>query len=472
MNDFKFSPVDHTIFRLSFTDLEYNPAWMLDASAFRPSDIDGTLGVSGLQVEIDASHIGYVNKNWKFYIPGDASAAAKTFTSPYGKPVMRHHGGGGLFGGGEAFEDPIGRVIEASVHKLVPGKMSDDPLPDNIPQGVVRVVAKIGDEESAQKILDGRYSTVSVRATPAVAICSICNRDWLAPPKKKKKNEDEDPEYGPCDHWPGKSYEGNLCYLKFGKYEYGEVSFVNFPADVYAAATAYEEQDSINVVPARIHVISGAQPMNRRSIIMPVSMDASAFNKDSIIQHKAKEEKDMAALEELSTQLKEAQSKITEITAERDSLSTELDKVKTGNENLLAEVKSLKTAIDESAASQRKVATDTLVLLRTLNGAYGKNADEIEQAVASARERMDKQNLDALHGMLVEEGDAVQRKLVGLAVEDTDPPTSSVGDTDGDDPPVVVVVTADADTPAKKETAVADFLIKAGVERIFVPEEA
>jgi chromosome segregation ATPase len=52
------------------------------------------------------------------------------------------------------------------------------------------------------------------------AYCSVCDADWA--------------DGGPCEHVPGKKYEGKLAYITTGDLSYREVSFVNIPADEFA----------------------------------------------------------------------------------------------------------------------------------------------------------------------------------------------------------------------------------------------
>ena len=438
MSNLVVQPDTH-ILRLSYLDMTYTPAWTLDEQAFTPvqTNDDQAPSIQGLEVEIDTSHIGYVNKNFKFYVPADARAAAKTFVTPYNKPVLRHHAGSpGLFSGATEYTDPIGRVVEAKVVKLV-DKMVNEPLPDNEPQGVVRVVARIGDYESARKILDGRYNTVSVSAAPASVICSICHQELLFSTKKKKGEEEEEE----CSHYPGKVYDGKMCYFFYGKYAYGELSFVNFPADEYAGTVAIRGEDSCNdcdirlrtnmatVCQSRIHVLHGATCIDRKRVIVSVA-DTKNKNNDDISGD------DMDELKKLEGELKEAKESLKQVETERDSLKTELEERKGKVEELVSEVDNLKKALDESVAAQRSSATDSLILLRTINGAYGKTEDEVKQSSNEARKRLEEQNLDTLQGMLAEELKASNLKIDKLTTQkcpEDGEVSATIGDTDTDE---------------------------------------
>lgn len=194
------------------------------------SDIDVPVG-SKLRVQVRATHSGYLVYNHRVY-PGVAMKKSyKSFVSTenggdaeYDKPVMRHHDGG-LFGGPT---DPIGRVRGAKFVALKAGPaFKNDYMNPDTPNnggrgsGYILLDLEIADPDAIQKILDGRYSTVSVGFTPNAYYCSICGADQLGEG---------------CEHIPGRVYKDDetgeelLCYTITGTMRYNEVSFVNFPA--------------------------------------------------------------------------------------------------------------------------------------------------------------------------------------------------------------------------------------------------
>lgn len=209
----------------------------------------------GLVVKIAATHAGLVTRNNGFYLPDRMRKGVDSWVEPYKKPMQVHH---------EDHSDPIGRVISARYVSTLNtvedrfknyllkdhvgtehGKASaqfwkdfvadgsieskarmirimDNVLSDPMYPGVgyIELTVDITDPEAQQKVLDGRYLTVSVGATSDSATCSVCDTDWV--------------KDGRCEHSPGKIYDGKRCLLIAGNLDYDECSYVNTPADRHA----------------------------------------------------------------------------------------------------------------------------------------------------------------------------------------------------------------------------------------------
>ena len=89
-----------------------------------------------------------------------------------------------------------------------------------VPSLFIKLTLHITDPDAAQKVLDGRYSTVSIGAETNSATCSICGQDIV--------------QSGFCGHWRGNTYDGEVCRWILGDLWFQEVSFVNVPADQHA----------------------------------------------------------------------------------------------------------------------------------------------------------------------------------------------------------------------------------------------
>lgn len=209
----------------------------------------GIMGASNvLRLTIDASHAGIRTRNNAMYLPSEMKKGAQGFNKGYKKPFLVHH---------DKYSDPIGRIVkgiyidvsgvvsskftdavpisilrqinDASVapkylplvQKLLDSKVLDDP--DWMGLGYLQIDVAITDKAAQEKFLDGRYQTVSVGLSAATAICSIedCWKNWA--------------DGGPCDHSPGKTYEGKRATLLVGGIRYDEVSAVSVPADPFAS---------------------------------------------------------------------------------------------------------------------------------------------------------------------------------------------------------------------------------------------
>lgn len=224
-----------------------------------------------LITRIMASHAGRLTANNAFYPPSSMQAAVASFTTPYLKPVLMNH---------DLDRDPIGRVKAAryintapvdpsspEAYKrggtLEPG-VSDYLLRDakkkgktiKIPDGLltellkptwqglgyIELTANITDQDAIDKIMDGRYQTVSVAFVTDAAVCSVCGQDWIAD--------------GKCDHTPGQMFDDVPCFIITGTMRFDEVSFVNRPADNLAGVLEFYRSgitDKINVALRPFH---------------------------------------------------------------------------------------------------------------------------------------------------------------------------------------------------------------------------
>lgn len=191
-----------------------------------------------LKVTIDATYSGVLT-NRRVYPGVKVRDGYRSFfdkknggSAEFDKPVLKHH---------NSYDDPIGRVISASFSQFKQGQdfEKDFLAPDNTGgkgSGVVTIVANISDAESIQKIIDGRYLSVSAGHETNSMTCSICGKSIAK-----------------CDHWPGKFYneegeetdaeDGFMCYYITGDMQYNEISFVNMPAQPPAKLINFKWED-------------------------------------------------------------------------------------------------------------------------------------------------------------------------------------------------------------------------------------
>jgi hypothetical protein len=117
--------------------------------------------------------------------------------------------------------------------------LMSDSVTDNMDYaglGYAEVIAHISDMDAAQKFEDGRYLTVSIGVMTDKAICSICKQDLV--------------KDGPCEHIPGREYDGRKAFLVTGSLHYEELSAVNVPADPHASVISLSRNgftDSLQV---------------------------------------------------------------------------------------------------------------------------------------------------------------------------------------------------------------------------------
>jgi hypothetical protein len=161
-----------------------------------------------LLVKMEATHVG-LNKNFRYYTEQGLKAGLKSWTLPYNKPVLTNHD--------EYNGTPIGRIVDAKYEtKTLSGK-----------PGLV-FTCMITDQDAIEKILDGRYQTVSIGCMTDKVTCSICGADRTK-------------EW--CEHWPGETYDDQVCHFIIGKTDGIEVSYVNVPADENAGNISVSEEN-------------------------------------------------------------------------------------------------------------------------------------------------------------------------------------------------------------------------------------
>lgn len=186
-----------------------------------------------LRLWIVATHSD-VPINMRLYMQDEVKKAITTWTTPYQKPVLRHH---------DSLTDQIGRVTDqvyidqlnwqTQVKQLVGRSVK---LPDGATGGVL-IKAYITDQEQIQKILSGAYTTVSVGFSTDQLICNICKKpkmDFMT----ALMNSDND--FDVCEHQTGEVYDGVTQYDVPINIEYKEISFVNDPADQHAGIAKLE----------------------------------------------------------------------------------------------------------------------------------------------------------------------------------------------------------------------------------------
>lgn len=149
-----------------------------------------------LIVQMEAIHVGRT-ANYTFYTEEGLKNGLSSWTHPYNKPVLTHH---------DAHRgEPIGRILKTEfAESTISGR-----------KGLI-FTCEITDPAAVEKVLDGRYSTVSIGATTDKVTCNICGTDRTK-------------EW--CEHWRGEDYEGQTCHFTIGTTFGREVSYVNVPAD-------------------------------------------------------------------------------------------------------------------------------------------------------------------------------------------------------------------------------------------------
>jgi len=217
-----------------------------------------------LNTQFECIHGNTVTLNYTYYpnkqLRGDGVATGcASWTNPYQTPLIKNH---------DTNEEPLGRCIEAV---YIESKRI----------GCVNATYSITDSDTIQKILDGRYLTVSVGGRTDSFCCSICGKDWLNPD-----------EWNDCPHWRGREYEDELCYLTIGSYWNHELSWVAVPADQLArmvkphVEVALGQEHFSLADPGLVerlntkvfHLAESWQPVSERSASLPLAEKGMAWD--------------------------------------------------------------------------------------------------------------------------------------------------------------------------------------------------
>lgn len=154
-----------------------------------------------LRPRIEAIHAGRTRNN-NIYpaerLKGDFKnrSGCYSFVHPYPKPMLKNH---------DHESEPTGRIKNAQfVSDTATGKEA------------IIIVPEITDPDTIEKVLDGRYMTVSIGASTDSATCNICGTNIIE-------------EW--CGHVKGVEYDGTVCGWITGELYFDECSWVNVPAD-------------------------------------------------------------------------------------------------------------------------------------------------------------------------------------------------------------------------------------------------
>jgi hypothetical protein len=332
-------------------------------------------------------------------------AGVLTWMLPHAKPVLRNH---------DEYQDPIGRVVDAKYVNHPKNVKEDAPEYMKVGSGHQELKLKVSGYENVQKVRDGRYDTGSVRFSTNHMWCSICKTDLL--------NPDADSE---CEHWPGKTYDGETCLLITGDLDYKEYSFVNMPADEFTkvlniqedslkgycigvdwASVCAESRDSSEVAPEEesddlpgkgVDTLDKEKLAQNKSVqeLISEAVAAKAEELDAAnakIEELEKTLEDAAASTETIKGLEEAQAALArekdELTAKVEELSgqitekdQEISNLQDDNSNLKSEVHlSLAERLADLRIAKRRVESDKRD--EVVDGYKERSADSLRDSIA------------------------------------------------------------------------------------------
>lgn len=328
-----------------------------------------------LLVTVEGIHTG-MTKNLTFY-PGSAlEASVPTWVEPHNKPVIKNH---------DISEEPLGRIVKS---EYVESTLVD--------KYTVRLTLKITDEDAINKILDGRYLTLSVGGSANRVNCSICGKDLV--------------QEGWCGHSRGRKYENKQAYWTIGDYTGDEISFVNAPADVFAQVISAElvtgeggskveggqkenqqeeNKQGVSTTESASGLIDGllgdenpAQQQENTQTAKPGAKPEDPKNQQEDNENQGEketlEEKVLRLEKELLEMTQKRDTLVTENTslvADKEQVKKDYDEMKKHKEAAEAERDTFKSQNLKLAKFARRSMAERVVDLRMLQGKEAKDAD-------------------------------------------------------------------------------------------------
>ena len=365
-----------------------------------------------LKPRIECIHAGRT-RNHNIYpaerLKGDYKlrSGVYSFVSPYPKPMLKNH---------DHYSEPTGRITDAQfVTDSATGKES------------IIIIPEITDQETIEKVLDGRYLTVSIGASTDSAICNICGTDII--------------KDGWCGHSRGETYDDVECGWIVGNLYFDECSWVNVPADsdakVLSAGEPTVMEAYVQIKDKYYNLSSDNSKEVSESEAKMLGLIAENYNNEPeggtgrmskpnvetvtleehniVVEAKATLETQLAEKDTLisekdttiakkDTALAEANTALEEATSKLQATETTLQEKDTAITELNAKVSDLETQVQVATESTATVKTDYLKLLaesvivfkKALGKPLAENDEEVLTEHLSRSEESLKDTLDDL----------------------------------------------------------------------------
>lgn len=347
-----------------------------------------------LIIQIKAIHNG-LTRNLTHYTAEALKNSLESWTQPYQKKVLKNH---------DMNSEPLGRIL-AATYAYDEAAHKDS----------VMLTAEITDPDAIEKIMDKRYTTVSVGGTSTSVSCSVCKTDIA--------------KEGLCEHYKGEFYDGQMAYWMVNHFEPDEVSFVNAPADTHAGISDIYDQDPLGRPPmsavmnqsaqqtpklnesAEDGNVKGGQPMELTLEQLQEALAAKEAELATKVEELATK---TAEADEANTKLGEANTQVTALTEQVgtlteqvNTLTTEKATLQESNDTLTTEVgtakaekDALETQVVEMRSENHKMLAEKVALAKLFLGRITKEQfdAEVEVLVKRATESL----ADSLTDLLTE----------------------------------------------------------------------
>lgn len=305
-------------------------------------------GKKKLIVQMEGIHVGKT-RNSNFYTEAGLKNGLSSWTHPFNKPVLTHHN--------QESGEPIGRILNAEFSESTKSGR----------KGIIFTV-EITDAAAQEKVLDGRYATVSIGATTNKVTCNICGTDrtheW-------------------CEHWKDETYEGQTCHFVVGDTIGQEVSYVNMPSDIdagnisaeYEVPTDEEGKTTESMVSAILQVREN-EVLDARNPVVNLYESASNDLKEQIDGFVKKPINKIVEGGSISMEFTEfLQEKFG--VADEKAVQLKLTEMLSENETLKKDLSEAKAQVGEIAIKKAKVE-ESVQTLESEKGALLAEAEELK----------------------------------------------------------------------------------------------
>ena len=304
-----------------------------------------------LMVEIEGIHAyPYHTRNNTRYMPQCLKASEKEWTSPYLKPLIKHHN--------DKNGEIIGRIYNASY--------TENSSLKNV--GALIFTVAIPDEKAANDVESRILETVSIGTEAHDVRCSICGSPIT-----------DIQEGCPEGHVRGQSYDNETCYWDIYSMTPKELSYVIVPSDMYAKnLRTYRIKDNSN---NDSKTITESFINNDKAI--KIKEDSNNDNKKK--SDNGGNNSDM----ELEQKLKEAEEKIQALTdelAKKAEEAAEVEKLKAENEEMAKIIEEVKNLLEEKKNEAEKVTSELIARQEELE-TVTKEKEAAEAAGIEAEEK-------------------------------------------------------------------------------------
>lgn len=320
-----------------------------------------------LNVQIEAIHAEpFMTRNFTRYMKGCLKNSVPDWTSPYRRPLIKHHN--------EKNGEIIGRVLEAKY--VTKDTMTGTPalmLTVNVP----------GSEK--EDVKNGLLETTSIGAIAHDVRCSICGKQ-LANGEK-------------CEHVKGVTYATpkGPQVMTWDIYDMTpkEVSFVVVPSDIYSKRVNYYPAVNSDDTPQAATEVAVTESYDETSEKGEPDMATENTNATELAEAKAKAaqlevqlaeaKKAEAKVVELTESLTTSQAKVTELEGE----VTKLTEAAKATETQMAEDKELRESLETSVADAKAQLKESLISnVQLLRESLGKAQLDAEKAAARSEDSL------------------------------------------------------------------------------------